>query len=525
MKRREVWRDVKVVLLVLGLVMLSQAVCTVYANSDQPQECDLLRVALKMQPSSLDLHWAVDNLIRNVTCHVYETLFAFDTVYQPTPLLVDTFEITDDGLIHTFHLRQGIRFHNGQTMTSADVVASLNRWLRISSFGRKLAQYTDSVVAIDDYTVQLTLNGPVNFVEMFLASWRQGAGIYPASVVEAAGDGLVTECIGTGPYRLVEWKEDESILLERYPGYRPVDSPASGYAGRRAAYARQIKFIFVPEDAVRRLGVETGDFDIALDVSRESYARYEEKPNIQSIIGGPRMTTVILNKKAGLMTNLKIRQAVQAAICVDSILPVYGNELFWRVDPSITWKETAWWSDAGSERYNMCNPDRARQLLAEAGYDGTVIKYALNVEDKSKYDVAQIVKQQLEAVGFNVEFQVRDAAAHEECLRDSERWDINMSEHTYRFHPILHSHLKATSYGHGWWTNEEKEELVDELVLTKTYDEAFRIWEQIQELYYEDVPLVKIGDFFEYAIATSALKGYANMPEPFFWNVWVEGEG
>ena len=481
------------------------------------QSGDTLIVAIKAQPPTLDMHATTNNLVRNVAMHVNEGLFTFDADFNPTPMLATGFERSDDGLIYTIGLREGVTFHNGKGMTSEDVAASLNRWMVRSSFGRTLARFVESLEADGPYGIVVTLNEPVNFVITAFATFRAGPAIYPSEVIERTGDERITEIIGTGPYRFVEWAEGQEIVLERYEDYQPVDMAASGYAGRREALAQTLKFVFVPELSVRRVGVEAGDFHMALDIDPESFDSYIDNPDVQSFLGAPRMTTFIPNKSQGIMTDITMRRAVQAAVCVEDVLPVYGGEDFWRVDPSVTWQETAWWSDAGSELYNVCDAARAQELAQESGYDGEAIRLAVSTGDDSKFNVALILEQQLEAAGFNIEIEVRDDAAHGAIIDDPSMWDFAISEHTYRTHPILHSHLQATWTG--WWESAERDRLLSEFLVAGSEEETHAIWDQIQGLYYDDVVVIKIGDYFEHHIASSGLQGYANMPEPFFWNV------
>lgn len=478
-----------------------------------------LSVAMKAQPPTLDLHVTSTNTVRNVAAHINEGLFTFDGDFNPTPMLAESVTRSEDGLSYTFAIRKGVPFHNGDLLEAADVVASLNRWMVRSSFGRTLARYVESLEATDSHTVVMQLNAPANFVVTALTTWRAGPFIYPAEVIEATGDERITEYIGTGPFRFVEWREGQEIVLEAFEDYAPVGMPASGYAGAKEARVDRLRFVFVPELSVQRIGVETGDFDVALDIDPDSYDRYQENPDIQSFLGAPRMTTFIPNKADGIMSDIAMRRAVQAAVCVDGVLPVYGGEAFWRVDPSVTWQETAWWTDSGAEFYNVCDADRARALAAEAGYAGEPIRLALSSADDSKFNVGLVLQQQLQQAGFNLEVEVRDAAAHEETLDTTTGWDFAISEHTYRTHPILHSHLHATWTG--WWESEERDALVTEF-LTVNPEDASSVWDQIQALYYQDVVVIKIGDYFEHHIAGAKVSGYANMPEPFFWNVGLD---
>jgi len=498
-------------------VFLSAVIAVILMSTAVFGDSDRLMVGLKGEPVTLDFHWTSDNLVRNIGCHIFETLFAFNEDWEAVPMLVESYEKSEDGLTTTYHLRQGVVFHDGSEMTSADVVASLNRWLVKAQFGRQVAGFTDTLVATDEYTVTWKTTEPLTLLERALSSWRQGAAIYPKSIVDKFGENVVSEYIGTGPYKFVRWNEGQSILLEKFDEYVPVDLPADGYSGKRVAEFEELEFIFVPEEAVRRLGVETGDFQVGLDVSRDSFAQYEADPNISSIVGAPRMSFAVLNKRMGPLADLTLRRALQAAICVEEVLPVYGAERFWRADPGVIWLETAYWTDAGGELYNVCDPEWAERLIGHSDYDGTPLRFALNPEDVTKTAVATVMQQQLEEIGVPVVLEMRDIASHSETIQnDPAAWDLHMVEATYRTHPILVSHLQE-SY-RGWWENGEKDALLDIMLTAKTFEESFAAWERIQELDYEDVCIIKLGDFFEYHIASSELDLDLVMPDPFFWN-------
>lgn len=123
-------------------------------------------------------------------------------------MLAESYEVSDDGMVYTFKLRQGVKFHNGEEMKADDVVASMNRWLELSAKANTLIG--GSVFEeVDDYTVKMTANQASSDIIMILASPIQFAAIYPKEVVESASEEGITEYIGTGPYKLAEWKQDQ----------------------------------------------------------------------------------------------------------------------------------------------------------------------------------------------------------------------------------------------------------------------------------------------------------------------------
>src|SRR5690606_9228540 len=109
-----------------------------------------------------------------------------------------------------------VPFHNGEELVADDVVASVKRWLEVSSRGASLAEATESIEAVDDYTVEFHMNQSFGTFATTLARIGQACVIYPASVIEAAGPEPITDIIGTGPYKFVERQIDQRILLERF---------------------------------------------------------------------------------------------------------------------------------------------------------------------------------------------------------------------------------------------------------------------------------------------------------------------
>src|SRR5699024_9543466 len=141
----------------------------------------------------------------------------------------------------TFHLREGVKFHNGEEMKADDVTASMNRWLQKSS--RALSLLAEShFESIDDYTVELKLQTVASDVLDVMESRGQFPAIMPKTVIESAAEEGVTEIIGTGPYKLAEWKQDQYIHLTRFDDYVGVDDDPSGITGKKIAYIDDVYF-------------------------------------------------------------------------------------------------------------------------------------------------------------------------------------------------------------------------------------------------------------------------------------------
>ncbi len=325
-----------------------------------------LRVATIGEPPNLDEHQSTAQIVADLGYCAYEGLFTYDAEFQPIPELVQTHTVSEDGLTHTMALRQGVMFHNGEELKAADAIASLERWGRISGVGKRLMEKTSELAQVDDYTLEFRLSEPYGTILIALAHNTQACTIHPKSVLDAAGDDPITDptlYIGTGPYRVVEWRRDAAMVFERFDDYQSSsDDGPRGYGGTKYAYADAIEFFPVPDEAARVAGLQAGDYDIGLDIGNDQYTVLQDFPGVVAEILTPNNWDVFfLNWQAPMMENLAMRQAVQAALDHRPMLQSgRGGDEFIQLDPSLMMPQTPWHSTAGEEHYNVNNPDLAR---------------------------------------------------------------------------------------------------------------------------------------------------------------------
>src|SRR5712691_62152 len=130
------------------------------AAAEEPRAGGVLKAAMIGEPPSLDLHWTTAVITQQITWHVYETLYTYDRSFTPAPMLAEGHTVADGGRRYTIRLRRGVRFHNGKEMTSADVVASLNRWGRMAGTGKAIFKNVEAVEAKDPYTIVIHMKLP-----------------------------------------------------------------------------------------------------------------------------------------------------------------------------------------------------------------------------------------------------------------------------------------------------------------------------------------------------------------------------
>ena len=190
---------------------------------------DEMHIAVSANPPTLDTQISNSNIVGQIAYHIFEPLFAMDENYEPQPVLAESYEVSEDGLEYTIKLREGVKFHNGNEMTADDVVASMNRWIEKSPKANTLIGGS-TFEKVDDYTVKMTANQASSDIITVLANPIMFAAIYPAEIVEAATDEGISEFIGTGPYKLAEWKQDQYIKLEKNDDYQGNENATSGLA-------------------------------------------------------------------------------------------------------------------------------------------------------------------------------------------------------------------------------------------------------------------------------------------------------
>jgi peptide/nickel transport system substrate-binding protein len=487
-----------------------------------------MRVATTGQPASLDGHLVGQRTITLIGWNMFEALFTFDADYATVPMLAEGIEVSDDGLTNRIALRRGVPFHNGDEMRAADVVASFNRWAPVSSLGLAITQFLEEIVEVDPYTVEIRLASPLVALPSLLARQQQGLSIHPASIMEAAAaEPLADEgYIGTGPYRFVERQADRFTLLSRFEEYVGVETDPSGYAGRKAAYLDEIEFIPVPEEAARVAGLQAGEYHYLEEIIPDQIQVLQDDPNVTIEILPPRSYgVVIMNTAAGLMSDQAIRQAVLAALEVESSGQATHGEGYFELGPGIMLPQTAWSSDVSAELYNQNNPEKAAQLLADAGYDGTPIRLLCTQEDLGDYNAAVVAQQQLEAAGFAVALEVTDEATLDENLEDDERWDMTTNAIVFRPDPVLIAPFASCTFD-GQWCSPEKVAVVERLQTESDFEARYAALEDLQRLWYEQAPMVKLVNNYGVAALSSKVQGLLGRMhfeiEPEFTNCWLE---
>ena len=342
------------------------------------------------------------------------------------PSLAESWDISDDGLEYTFHLRQGVKFHNGNDFTAEDVAYTFHRMLtveggvntefidQIKGADELLAGETDTlegVEVVDDYTIKVTLKEPF---AGFLASISSlGVSIYDSEATEAAGDQFGMDpavTVGTGPFEFASWSFNNQLVLTRNEDYW---KGASGLPG--------VVIKIIPDTETQSMMFESGELDILdLDYAADSVDRFTETYPDQ-IVQGPRVGIVYftMNFNKEPFQDVRVRKAVQMSIDRQAILDaLYGGR--GQVEQGIFPHGLIGFNPDQEEiKYD---PEAAKALLAEAGYaDGFDMEIAADSSASDTMTMAlEIVSDQLAEVGIRAEIKNYDESTWLETRKSGE---------------------------------------------------------------------------------------------------------
>lgn len=364
-------------------------------------------MAQQAQPPTLDAQVTTAQASRNITLHVFETLFARDEAGNPRPDLAEGVDISADGLTYRFALREA-KFHNGKSMTSADVKASLQRYGRVGGSAFIMGP-VDAIDTPDARTVVVRMKSPSPGFIAGISSPRAPCAIIPED--EAGKEANRPDPIGTGPYRFVEYRPDSHVRLTRFGDY--VQNRAyqgmDGFAGRKVPNVENILIRFVPEGGARTAGLQAGEMHIleAIAVPAAQRLRSDRSLVMHEMMPWS-FQTLMLNHVMPPMDNPVFRRAMQAALDLEEIMAISTDGLY-RMTHGWQHPGTGFFAgDIGKELYNLNNKDRARALLREANYRNEEIILLGDSSFKNHNDTVVTASEQLKSVGINVRVVVTD---------------------------------------------------------------------------------------------------------------------
>jgi len=472
MRRRPTIRPVRVTALAAALALV--AACSGGEGVDLDGDGGeggsgggVVRAAIAGEPDQLDPHRTTSYFAFQVLENVFDTLVEPDEDLQMQPALAESWELSDDQLTWTFELRDDVTFHDGSDFTAEDVVYSYNRIIDEELANAWRFSAVEEVVAVDEDTVEIRVGQPTPNLLSSLGGFK-GMAIVQQDNVES-GD-ITTAPVGTGPFRLTDYTSGDSIELaaveDHWSGTPDVDG---------------VEFRFISEGSTALSALRAGEIDWTDSIPAQQVTTLEGDDAVE--LGTSPSNDywyLALNQAKKPFGDVRVRQAIAYAIDRDAIAQVtsYGTA---EVNQLAIPAASAWSTDY--DTYSL-DPDRARQLLSDAGVDDLSLKIMVATDYPETVDAAQVIADPLADVGITATIDQIDFGTWLDKQNQGD-FDMLMMGWLGNIDPddfyYAQHHSKGGSNAQGY-ANPEVDELLDagrtetdDAARKQIYDEAARI--------------------------------------------------
>lgn len=321
---------------------------------------------------------------------IYDTLLYYspDGTKDPEPRIAESYEISDDGLDYTFHLRDDVAFHDGTPVTADDVVFSIELYKASEYQGSQISMLS-SVEATDEHTVVCHLDAPYSpFLQGICSPMIASKAYY-----ESSEDDFVNNPIGSGPYKFVSRAKGSNIKLEANEDY---------YRG--APEIKEVTFEVIPDSSTKAIALQTGEVNFA-EIDSATKPQLEANPAITiAEVPTSSFSYIAMNTEKEPFDDARVRQAINYAIDRDNLVAVcYDGEA--EVNSNICAKERFGYSD--DQFQYTYDPEKAKELLAEAGIETPYDLGEILVAEKYS-NLATVIQNDLKAVGLDVTISVKE---------------------------------------------------------------------------------------------------------------------
>jgi len=476
--------------------------------------------------SVLDPHGSCGWLAKFVDYQIFESMVELDLTKAEAPTqlkgqLAESWEVSDDGTVYTFHLRQGVLFHDGTPFNADAVKYNFDRFLdpNAAHYSETANAYfgfigftgaIKSVEVVDESTVRITLNAPnYEWLRMGMEDCPQLYMLSPKAIAEYGDEGLPLHPVGTGPFKFVEREPGIKIVLTRNDDYWGEKPPLD-----------QIIFRELEDPATRISALRAGEVHVIQEPAwDEIEALKEEGFVITTNPNAPTIFYATFNMKKPVMQDLRVRQAINMAIDRESIArevlrgygrPAYGmlNAGHYAFDP-----------DYKSYPYD---PEGAKKLLAEAGYtedNPLVLTY-----DVMKYGYGELVEKwiqrDLKKVGIEINLNKMEWLAYLDKWNVGMPDDVEINEMLWGEQSPMFTAMSfrcdrqpPDGWNVGWYCNPEADKIFEQAEKTANREEAAKLYQHADAMITEnDAPAAPLYHYFNPIALNPSVKGFVNAP-------------
>lgn len=478
---------------------------------------DTLVYALNTDVQSLDPQIQNDTTSEQVVKMLYNTLLKFEDDGTVVGDLAESWSVSEDKLTWTFNLKQGVKFHNGKELTSADVKATFDRALNAEAGGLRTTEIIKMFTAVeapDPYTVTITTDGPYGPMESLMCN--MSLGIMDADYIEKYGLDLGTSVEGengTGPFKVVSWERDQEIVVERFDDY--FGTPAK---------LQTVVYTIIPEAASRVIALETGEVDVIDKPTDEDLARLEADTENFTVLRKPTISQRLFRFGCNdpIISNTKVRQAIVYAIDRQAIIDaLFTGSAYPSTAPLAP--VTFGYSNLGEIEQDL---ELAKSLLAEAGYpDGFDTKIVTTERYQNGIELAEIISQQLAEIGINAKIEVWEWSALSASWNGITADEFDQPIFIMGAGPSMRdadgglrglyttSETGLNDRNYGFYSNAEVDALIEQGMQETDQQKRVEIYKEAMEILYREDPVAFwLFDMYGLAITSSKVEGVTLSP-------------
>jgi len=494
-------------------------------------QAQTLRVRLNADIRSTDPGVNRDANTDAVVSHLVEGLVGLKEDTSVGPLLASKVDLSADGKTYTFTLRDGLKFHNGAALAADDVLWSWKRYMDPATNWRCLSEFDGrglvKLLAVESPNPRTVVFKIDSASALFLGTMARmdcgGSGILHRSSLGSDGKWLAP--VGTGPFKLGEWKRGQSIELQRFDDYASRSDAASGTTGAKKAEVDRVRFMIIPDSAAAKAALYSNGVDVITDAASSDFTELKARPDVK-VDASPSMglNGLLIQTRDPLLKDVRIRRALALAIDGEELAKAVSEGLSKRNNSAVPTTSPFYGTvQAGGFKHDVAE---AKRLLAAAGYSGQPLKLITNKRYNSMFDVAVLVQNMAQAAGFKIELEVIDWATQ---LDRYTKGDYQLMSFSYsaRLDPALNFEMligPKDKQPRKVWDNPDAQAKLATALDTPDRAQRQSLFDELHKRMLDDVPIIVFYNGVEVAATRRNVVGFKGWPagQPRLWNVKLQ---
>jgi peptide/nickel transport system substrate-binding protein len=489
------------------------------AHAQTPKRGGTIKIGSFQNIDTLDAHNTTFITACGIHNNIYNGLLRITSADGKSvdfkPDLAREWEIQGDR-VHVFRLHKGVTFHNGDPCTSADIKWNLERVkdkTQAPIHAWKLA-LLESIETPDPQTIKLSFAKPYPFLRVaFTGSTGRAATILSPRAVKEKGKAYGRNPVGTGPFKFVEWKEGDFILLERFANYWETDA-----AGGKLPYLDKVLIKFIIEPSTLVAALKTGEVDGVNSVSPQFMAELRKDPklNALSAVGG-NWRCMHMNLAKEPFSDKSLRKAVAFALDRQEILTrvEFGEGIVAHgpISPPMGgFYDPAFETGKNGQYFDL---EQAKQLVKQSKYASGTEVMLLSGNAGTAPRQAEVVQAQLAKIGIKVNIELADAPTFRRRWLQEKQWDLVGVQWDADLDPdeTLYPELHSTeAWNAGRWVNADFDKMVEGARSENDFKKRKKFYEEAVRLIVEDAPVAILMHLNEQKVFHKYVKGFQMIP-------------